>query len=411
MRRVVYVAVVLVLLAGAVAGFARVRWGDAGWYFRTDPEYRLRIGQEALRHDNLDRVEAVANALDAAGHAEHAALLRADALYQQGKALADQGIADRAKPMLYRAVVELNKIKGDGALRTRATLIMGEVCLYMQRPLDAEDALKEVLRREPDNVEAHRALAVAYYDLGAMAPALRHFMRVVELDPADGRSYRTMGLICKDLGQYEEACKDYEKALAGNLYNQSPRKIRREWAECLLAEKRYADVLQVLEPLETDPEDEAARAWLRGEALWALGRGAEARDAADKGLALYGHDVPLLVLRAKIGRGDGDNAKAIELLERALAIDRHDFNARYELVLAYRATGQTKKADEEQRLLDLAQQDVNELSRLSKAAADRPWDREPREKLAELYDRLGKPEQAAHWRRAATRCVPPPKAS
>ncbi len=398
----------LALAAGGVAVYGRVHWGDAGWYYHTDPDYRLRAGQDALRHDRLDRADEVAQAMEADGYKDHAALLRGQSLYAQGKALYELRAFDRAEPLFMKAVVELNKIKDQDAIRRQAALTLGQACVFLGRPVDAEVSLRFVLQEDPDNVEAHRGLAAVYFDLGAMQPALAHFERVADLDPQDGRPFRTMALICKDLDQNEQAVKYYEQALGRNLYNQSLRKIRLEWAECLLKLKRSDEALRVLEPVEADPDDTQLAA-LKGEALWGLGRPADARAQVDRALAAHGHDVALLVLRAKLHLEAKETDRAVELLERATALDAHDFAARYQLVLAYRAQGQKARADEQQRLLDQTQKDLQEMTRLFKEATDNPWDPKPRLRLAELSERLGKPREAAQWRQAAALCPPAPR--
>jgi hypothetical protein len=51
--------------------------------------------------------------------------------------------------------------------------------------------------------------------------------------------------------------------------------------------------------------------------------------------------------------------------------------------------------------------DLDRITELTKEAMAKPWDAAVRLRLAELSERLGKPELAAVWRKAAAACQPP----
>src|SRR5262249_25089514 len=76
-RRLLAAALALAVALGAAAGVA------AWWYHTTRPMYRLRQGQEALRQGRVDKAARVAQRLEANGYADHAHLLRGEALLRE----------------------------------------------------------------------------------------------------------------------------------------------------------------------------------------------------------------------------------------------------------------------------------------------------------------------------------------
>jgi tetratricopeptide (TPR) repeat protein len=66
--------------------------------------------------------------------------------------------------------------------------------------------MREALRLEPDNGQAHQALARAYWvGRGDFAGAIPEFERAIELNPEAGYSYLQLGLLLACEGQYERA--------------------------------------------------------------------------------------------------------------------------------------------------------------------------------------------------------------
>src|SRR5262249_31799855 len=106
-------------------------------------------------------------------------------------------------------------------------------------------------------------------------------------------------------------------------------------------------------------------------------------------------------LRARLYLSENEPRQAATLLEQAVRSDRHDYQSRYQLAQAYHMLGRPKEADEQQRLCKETQDDLAELTNLSAAIAERPWDVAARTRLAEVCEKLDKTELAAMWRRAA----------
>ncbi len=390
--------------AGTLAGLGRYWWGDAGWYLHSDPDYRLQAARRALERGEHGRAEQAILVLEADGYKDQAAFLRGQELVL--RALGSNRDPAARRELLVSAIKELNRMRDPGDLRGDAAALVGRCYLEMKQPRQAEHAFQYALSLNPDQVDAHRGLAALYYDQGAARQAMHHLEAVAALEPEDGRSYRLMGLICKNMQQYGQAVECYQKSLTCDRRGQKSEPIRQELAECFVKETRFAEALQALEGWEPEPEDRTAVAALRAQALQGLGRTAEAGSLLDRVLT-RGHSSPdLLCLRAKLDIESGRETEAVALLQKGLDMEPRDYGCRYQLVQTYLRLGRRKEAEEQRRILAETQKSLEELTRLEQEAAARPWERRVRLHLAELCDRLGQPGDATLWRQAADACPP-----
>jgi len=72
--------------------------------------------------------------------------------------------------------------------------------------------LKQVVKAEPDNVEAYRFLADYYVERGCNREAADALRQVVRIQPYDARAWMMLGDIQSDLGRHEDALAAYRKA-------------------------------------------------------------------------------------------------------------------------------------------------------------------------------------------------------
>jgi tetratricopeptide (TPR) repeat protein len=384
----------LLILALVLGSAGAVGWR---WYKTTRPDYRLRQGQESLREGDWDAAEQLAERLDGAGYPDHAHLLRGEAFLRQGK--------------INPAISEFNQIRDQGDLLVDACAVYGQsFLLSFHRPAEAERFLRFVVSRRADHIDAHRCLATIYYDQGAWVPAVLHLMAWGDLDRRDGRPYRMMGLIYKDLDQPTQAIPCYQEALRRELTDRVAEEVREELSESLVAQSHYDEALSTLQACGNRVAEEPKLLALRAECLWCLGRPAEARDLLDPALTRHPRCSELLRLRAKMHMGAGEPQAAVPLLERAVGIDRHDYASRFQLAHAYQALGRRGEAAEQLRRGQQTQDALKELTNLIKEAGEKPWDGQVRRRLADSYQRLDRSE-AARWVQAAAACPPGPEAA
>jgi tetratricopeptide (TPR) repeat protein len=368
--------------------------GGYWWRHATAPETRLRRGQEALRKGDSEAAKRIAARLEAAGHRDHASLLRGEAALRRRD--------------LARGVEEFNRIRDRGDLLVEASALYGQwFLLELNMPVEAERFLRFVASKKPDHIDARRGLATIYYDQRAWAAAVGHLIAWGDLDPADGRPYRFIGLIYREMDQPKPAIPAYREALRRKLQPHVAEEVRHELAACLTAQSDYREALEVL---GTGPASDTRLAALRGECLWGLGQAAEASRLLDEALTANPAEADLLRLRARIHLAEQRPRDAAGLLERVLSDHPHDHASRYQLSLAYEALGRPGDAAEQRRLVERTQAQLKQLTDLVHEAGDKPWDGSLRRRAAQLCQELGRSDLAASWNRAAAACPPVPEA-
>jgi len=370
----------------ALAFAALIALAAAGWWYRTSrPEYRFTHGCEAAGAGDFALAERYAIELEESGQTDLGLLLRAHIEYHQGAA--------------ERALGYLRQIKSYGDLQTRCDVLAAQCLIALKNPREAEKALLMVLNQNPDHVDAHRWLAIIYYDQGDFRSAMPQLEQVAELDRADERPHFLIGLMNKDMDRQAEAAAAFQESLRRKPDGPRSKETRLELAEAQIKSMRPADALEALSGLNSDRAEA-----LRAEALFAVGRIEESVQLLDAVLKQYPDHPGLLRLRGERYRDAGDNAAAAPLLERAVAADSNDFRARNQLALCYEALGRPAEAAEQHKKVKDTQAIMTKINQLSQDAMRDPWDAKVRERLAELCERINRPKLAAMWRSAAAAC-------
>jgi len=379
------------LVAGLVLGLTGL--GAARWYRARQPEYMLRRGQEALRQADYNTARAMAGRLESAGYMDQAHLL--------------QAAINLDLEFPNEAVVAFNQIVATEP-RVEAAILYGEwLVRHRTQPAEAERLLRFVLSERPDDLVAHRGLAAIYYDQGAWMLALLHLLRWAELDPHDGRAFRFMGLIYKDMDQPASAIPCYREALLRELTPAVTQEVREELAECLTTQSLYAEALDLLQSCGPRAEQVPQLLAFRSECLAGVSRDTEAEVLLDQSLRRFPHSTELLRLRGKFLATAGKPEEAAPLFERILRQDPHDVTSRYQLAQAYERLQRTEEAAEQRRLLEQTRQGMLALTNLIQEVGEKPWDTTLQQRLAEKCNEMGRPDLARRWLRAATNAPVP----
>lgn len=374
----------------------------AGWRYRiTRPEYRLARGQEAIRVGDWDTAADLADRLAAAGHSDHAFLLRGEGLLALGR-MSDNPAKRRSQAQL--ALGQLNQINPEGPLNVRAATLIGQSLIELGDLAMANRVLRYVLEKEPENIDAHRGLATVTYDLGQLSDALFHLKEVARLDPADPKPHRRIGQIYFEMGQNELAEPAYREALRLNLPDPAREDVLFELAEVLLNLSKYREAIEVLDAAPGGGQDSRWKVGMiaiRAACLRGLDRKDEAAALLDQTIAAHPEGGALYRIRGQIHLDDNNTVEAIRCLERAVELSPSHYQPHYLLSQAYAAAGRKEDAARLAQKVDELRKDYTLLSDLSREAMSRPFDAEVRLRLAEVCDRLGKPDLAAAWRTAA----------
>jgi len=389
---------VLSLVGGVLILLGHARWSGAWWYFPTGPDYRLRCGQEALCRGDLDKVNQIVVRLEADGFPDHAHLLRGQSFLWQLR--------------FDLAVNELNHIRADNEpIRIQAGVIFGLGFMSQNRLREAEHLLLYVVSKDPDNPEARRGLATIYFDQGAKEFAVIHAREWVSLAPEDGNAWRFLAIMYSDFGDSNSWAIDaFRQALSRGLSLELAEEVKFELAELLVKQTDFGEALNVLDQL-TPEEAKTQRALeLRAECLGKLPeRASDWSSLLALGLRLYPQSIGLLRSRAESSIATNQLELARADLELAVRLDPQDRVSHFLLSQVYELLGLRDKANEQRRLHNETQKLLEEMSELSKQVLDKPWDKEIRQRLAEICEKLDKQGEAAMWRKAAANCPPAPE--
>lgn len=175
----------------------------------------------------------------------------------------------------------------------------------------AASAGEAVLKLRPDDLEAHRRLAAAFYGHQLRRAALPHLRAIVRLDPEDLRSWRRIASIIADQGQVEEQVAAWRDVIAANPDDAG-------------AHEQIVDLLEMTDLEAALPHMEAVarltpdkvKPWKRlGKWLQDLGRNEEALAAWSQSLAVAPDDVETHRRLAQLYLLDGDYRAGLRHLD------------------------------------------------------------------------------------------------
>lgn len=142
------------------------------------------------------------------------------------------------------------------------------------------------------------------------------------------------------------------------------------------------------------------------ESLLSLGRIDLAREKVEAALTLDPQSIAALGIAARLALDDGQNDKGVEILNRLLSRNPHEYQSRYRLALAYQRAGRKDDYAREMIRFEESRGLYRSLSELSSKAIEEPDNATVRRELAETCRTLGKTQLAVIWERAAANVAP-----
>lgn len=192
--------------------------------------------------------------------------------------------------------------------------------------------------------------------------------------PASYRVNQLSGEIFETQGKYAEAAAEYRKAIEKN-----PRALNlhfRLGRAILLESHDSAALSRAQKEFEAElalNAGDAAAEFQVGQILAAQGKNEEGLRSYERALALRPDFAEAALAIAKIRMQSKQYAEAIPLLQRAVALQPANEAAHYNLMLAYRDSGQMEKARREQQELNkLQQRPAGEFSDFLKRLGEKP---------------------------------------
>ena len=158
----------------------------------------------------------------------------------------------------------------DGVLQmfNATTTMNNQVDLAFEK-LDQEDPeaavqiLEEVIREDPEILDAHIGLGLAYFVLDRPDESLAAFDRAIELNPNETTAWDYRGQIFYELERYEQAVSDFDQAIS---LEPDTAFYHRAKADALLSLEQFDEALKsaskAIELDETDPMNYVIRAWI-----------------------------------------------------------------------------------------------------------------------------------------------------
>ena len=246
-----------------------------------------------------------------------------------------------------------------------ATHLLGVVALQQGRFEAAHGLINKALSINPHDVVAMGNLGTSYMRDGKLEAALHWFQIALQLQPDSLNAITNVGTILHHMGRTLDAIPIMRKAYVSNVYSYE---LCNLLGACLIKHDHVREAAEVFEAA-TRAEPNNAEGWAnRSVALNAMGEHSQARECADKavalkpesttalgalgaaqydqgrlseaiesyrqGVALPGPSAQMLMAFGNALIASGLNEEAIVQLERVVKLDEQNLNARWAIALA-----------------------------------------------------------------------------
>jgi tetratricopeptide (TPR) repeat protein len=218
------------------------------------------------------------------------------------------------------------------------------------------------LEREPDNVQALICHGACCGELGNFNAAVADFQKALELAPERNGCRQNLALALLEMSQFDQATEQFEQVLAAQPDN---RVAGLGLAQCRIASGEYKQAQELLDAI------------------------------LDQDL----NDPDALTERGKVALALGETEAAESCLRRALQIDAYHFAAAYQLELCLRRQNKQDQADQIGQQRQGIEADMMRLQTLMTRELSKPGPRTPAvyHELGEILLRRGDKHQALNW--------------
>jgi tetratricopeptide (TPR) repeat protein len=176
---------------------------------------RLRADLEKLKPDAPEAYLEMAKAYSKSGDPQEAIRWCDEAVRRRPgfrPALKELGVVLIAAGQLPRAAEVLQQVADDSVALTN----LGNVYLRLGRMEQAEQALAEALRIDPDSPEANNLLGMLRSQKGDAVAAERYFRNAITLQPDLAEAHQNLANLLASTRDYRQAAYHFQKAIAAN---------------------------------------------------------------------------------------------------------------------------------------------------------------------------------------------------
>lgn len=289
-------------------------------------------------------------------------------------------------------------------LAPQTLVVSAEALVRLGNVTDAVGLLQRALSLDANLTDAHRWLASIYYDQGLDDLTVGHLTKVAELDPTDFRPDRQMGLMCLQFQDYEGATAHYQEALRRNPVPLVEAEILLELAQAQVKLNQFEAAMATLDnPLVqaiTEPSYMLLVKSTRADANFQSGKLDEALKLADEVLKSAPNNVEAAIVKGTVLLQQDKPTEAVRVLEDATRYDPYNYEAHYQLALAYQRTGQTQAATDTNNRAQQLKKLREDFSEMHNVANREPNNIQIRMTLASTAMQLGLPRMAVNWYRS-----------
>lgn len=317
--------------------------------------------------------------------------------------------------LLWADALDRNQCYAQAQTASARALQLSPACLSAQ--LDLADALyhqgqagkagvlyAQMARAHPNSLRALLGLGQVALDNDIRTVALQVFSRAVKLAPGSADAWAGLGKA------YLKESLDLNKAIAayGTAARLDPHGTYyfADYASALRIQTRYAEAESLLRRrLAADPDDAQAHYYLGLTLLddnVTPARRAEAEQQLRAALAIQPDGISTLTRLGRLLADESRCAEAVAPLQQALRLDPDNVSAALALERADRALGRTNDAASvSAHLTALTSLDIRRRT-LEDELKMSPLNPKLYKQMAQLYMRLGQPQQARNYAEAAT---------
>ena len=257
---------------------------------------------------------------------------RIDALSNLSVAYLQSGRPAQALPGLQRARAALPEHAG-------VAYFLGLAYFQTERHAEARDLLAWVLDRQPGNDQALHLYGLTLLKLGDLEDGIGALERVVTADPNNRLAAYTLGSAYIKAGQAELA----ESLISERLRDDQTPEALLIKGSLQLAKKQSQEALALLQRARAGNGELPMLRSQIGVALLYSGRREGAVDEFRAELAANPDDFNANAFLGWLLQQDGEHGRALELLERAYALNESDAGVQYLLAQAHSAQGSLER--------------------------------------------------------------------
>ncbi|KPL23752.1 MAG: hypothetical protein AMJ93_03900 [Anaerolineae bacterium SM23_84] len=294
----------------------------------------------------------------------------AEASFREGMAAFDEGAYELARHKFSRAIF-WDRGQELRPLHVLAHLRLGWLDEQRGAWKQARDHYQRAVQLDADNLAATLRLGMIHFQLGEMGPAIFQFQRALELDPGNLDTHYHLYAIYRQAGMEREALEQLRIVKAGES-NETVVALFSRYGEEHFRMARYAEAVSDYElALQLDPDCVSAYVAL-GDLYYLQQQPLTALEAWGRGLWV-GFSEALAERVLAVAADDVGVWPAIHLVRECMT--RHFRDGRYPFLLS--------------KLLQLAGEEEESTALLEKAVRLAPLLLEAKERLGDLYSRVG----------------------